>query len=64
MLADVSENIIDEERKLEDDFAKEARLESCRIHDSIDMLDILTAGIQCSLTCGGGPGWCRPSRPG
>ena len=40
VLADVSENIIDEERKLEDDFAKEARLESCRIHDSIDTLDI------------------------
>ena len=31
VLADVSENIIDEERKLEDDFAKEARLEFCRI---------------------------------
>ena len=31
VLADVSENIIDEERKLEDDFAKEARLEFCGI---------------------------------
>ena len=37
VLADVSENIIDEERKLEDDFAKEARLEFCRICFSIDI---------------------------
>ena len=37
VLADVSENIIDEERKLEDDFAKEARLEFCRICFSISI---------------------------